>query len=708
MRFYLIMSVKQQPKIRNKKKVKQKIIPYKTILFLSVFLANNAAFADVIAKGALLQRGPGIWGKNYDSYIEAKEALYNFEPQAIPYPIGHQSSSSSYTQYFDVLVAYQFAGMDDIGPGYYYSWAVSTVYSGKTIEEAISNTISETQNTCSTYPHRNIRIYSIELTSAYRIKTHDYTVKVGWSKCTENTIKYRDDRIDAKFYRHSITLKCPKGYAADKSTKNTCLGYSVQENPQEISCNDKEGNPCNPATGNKFQTFNDYSSASRNGITFKRNYLSQNNNPNQFTSNWQHSYRSVMNTVSSRLTPLKTARANKVGLQQSGYHPTADDACIEGWQEIKEKAFRGLLSFAQAEYADGDLCYVKQDGEIVATLTIHSSGKVDSGNPITTRLIHRIIKSDGSQYLFQQQGTEWKDQDHLEASLVSQDANWLLTDAKDNQELFDEQGRLIQMTNRQGQVTHLQHDLTVAEGGDDKSETLDKVTGPFGRSLTFSYQDSDGKLASVNTPDGLIQYSYDTAENLTEVTYPDGKTETYHYENTAFPHHLTGITDEKGNRFATWDYDDQGRAILSEHAGHTEKVTFVYNADSTTTVTGALGDTRTYHFDWIKGGLKVKKITGDKCTSCGNGDMKERSYDDNGFLSSYIDWNGNITTYTHDSTGLELTRTEASGTAEAQTIITEWHSDFRVPIKVTQGNKITEYSYDAQGRLLSTTIRNVQ
>jgi hypothetical protein len=28
----------------------------------------------------------------------------------------------------------------------------------------------------------------------------------------------------------------------------------------------------------------------------------------------------------------------------------------------------------------------------------------------------------------------------------------------------------------------------------------------------------------------------------------------YHYEDQRFPHHLTGLTDENGGRFATWAY----------------------------------------------------------------------------------------------------------------------------------------------------------
>jgi len=44
------------------------------------------------------------------------------------------------------------------------------------------------------------------------------------------------------------------------------------------------------------------------------------------------------------------------------------------------------------------------------------------------------------------------------------------------------------------------------------------------------------------------------------------------YENQDFPHHLTGITDENGDRYAVWSYDSDGRAISSEHAQTTSPV----------------------------------------------------------------------------------------------------------------------------------------
>jgi YD repeat-containing protein len=447
---------------------------------------------------------------------------------------------------------------------------------------------------------------------------------------------------------------------------------------------------------------------------FMRTYASQATTINPFAAGWKHNYSHIMDPVSDVIVHSNSV-TNTTGLKQSRTYYAAESACLNGWNDISTAAFRGQLALPSVavQYAGGSVCKLLQNGNIVATLSVHSvlpllPVSVQSTVLSTPPKFHSIVRGNGSQYLFQRQGTLWKDPNHPGATLVALGGNWLFTDSDRTQERYDDQGRLTQITNRQGQVTFLYHDLTSTEGGDDNGKTLDKVTGPFGRSLAFSYQTADGKLASVSTPDGPIRFNYDALGNLVQVTYPDNTTESYHYEKSAFPHHLTGITDEKDIRFATWDYDDQGRAILSEHAGHTDKVTFVYNSDGTTTVADALGAMRTYHFQWAQGGLKVKKITGDRCSTCGNGDMKERSYDANGYLSGYTDWNGIKTTYTRDATGLELNRTEATGTPDARTITTAWHTDFRRPLKITEEGRITEFSYDAQGRLLSQTIRGAK
>lgn len=132
---------------------------------------------------------------------------------------------------------------------------------------------------------------------------------------------------------------------------------------------------------------------------------------------------------------------------------------------------------------------------------------------------------------------------------------------------------------------------------------------------------------------------------------------------------------------------------------------FAYNADGTTTVTDAAGAERTYHFAVIQGDLKVTQIDGDRCTTCANGGIQAYTYDSNGFVASQTDWNGQVTTFTRDAQGRELSRIEAAGTPEARTVTTTWDTTLNKPLVVTEPERITAYTYDANGRLLTRQQR---
>lgn len=267
-------------------------------------------------------------------------------------------------------------------------------------------------------------------------------------------------------------------------------------------------------------------------------------------------------------------------------------------------------------------------------------------------------------------------------------------------------GILMSITDPNGLVTTITSDLAVAEGGDIFVGTPDKVTGPFGRELQIKYDPVTRDLITVVDPAGNeIHYSQDTNNRLISVSYPDetpldpndNPTRIYHYEDTNFPNHLTGITDETGNRFSTYAYDTEGRAILSEHAGGAERITVTYNADGTSTVTSATGDTQTYDFITRRGTIHAANIS-DPCPTCGP--YQSATYDANGFQLSRTDFNGNVTTYIRNGRHLETSRTEAVGTAEERTITTEWHPTFRLPTKITEPGQETTFTYDTQGRLL--------
>jgi YD repeat-containing protein len=165
------------------------------------------------------------------------------------------------------------------------------------------------------------------------------------------------------------------------------------------------------------------------------------------------------------------------------------------------------------------------------------------------------------------------------------DGTYTLTRPDDIKETYDSYGRLLAVTDLNGNTQTLFY-----EDGQ-----LISVTDPFGRTLSFDYNGA-GQLEHLSDSSRhTIQYQYDTENNLIGVIYPDGSSKTYHYEDTDI-HNLTGITNEKGIRYATYAYDSQDRATLSTHADDADRTTVSYGYH-TSTVSDGEGNSTT--IDWL-------------------------------------------------------------------------------------------------------------
>lgn len=260
-------------------------------------------------------------------------------------------------------------------------------------------------------------------------------------------------------------------------------------------------------------------------------------------------------------------------------------------------------------------------------------------------------------------------------------------------ELYSNTGRLLSVTNPSGLSQVYQY---------DSNGRLTAVTDPFGRTLTLAYDGSNRIATLTNPAGGVYTYSYDANGNLASVKYPDGSTIQYFYEDSAFPHALTGIVDQDGERYATWSYDEQGRAASGQNASGANAASLTYYSDGSTDVTEATGLVRHLTFASLN---FVQKLTGASapCTDCGDL-SRSLTYDTNGFLSSATDFDGNVTKYVNDASGLETSRTEAAGTQDERTITTQWDTTLRKPTLITEPGKTTAYTYDSAGRMLTKTV----
>lgn len=322
--------------------------------------------------------------------------------------------------------------------------------------------------------------------------------------------------------------------------------------------------------------------------------------------------------------------------------------------------------------------------------------------------LFKLVRTDGKVLSFNGLGgNSWGSDSDIKGTLVSFDdgsgniTGWRYTTLDDQVEDYDTQGRLTKISNRAGLAHIYSYDVSSIT-----------ITDDFGRSLVLS-QNVSGVITGFTDPDGnQYTYNYDNNGNLASVSYPNGGgTRTYHYEDSSFPNGLTGITDENGGRFATWSYDSVGRAINSEHNDGAENITIDYtyldnSTDPRSTVTNALGKQTTYHFITLNGVRKVTQVEGHASSNCVAAN-KAYTYFTDGTVQSKTDWEGNTTVYTRDVKGRELDRTEASGTPEQRVIRTEWHTTFNLPIKITEPEKETVFSYDGNGNELTRVVTDL-
>ncbi len=357
----------------------------------------------------------------------------------------------------------------------------------------------------------------------------------------------------------------------------------------------------------------------------------------------------------------------------------------------------------------------------------HYDGKLIK-NSASNPTIIRISRPNGVEAVFKGSGSTWTPaywttvgvpqysipRTDVSWTLAVVGTNWKFTDENDTVETYDTNGRLVSIRERDG------YEITLAYDAAGKNTSL---TDSFGRQLTFTYYAS-GRLETVTTPDGKVHrytYLYKDAPGiddpnqvggnwvLEKVIYPDNTpgddtdnpSVRYHYESTVFPKLLTGVTDERGVRYATWAYDANGRATLSKHAGDVDQSTVAYDdVAKTRTVTNPLAKQAVYHLELFQGTLRLKRLEGKPSPNCPAADTFY-AYNTNGFLSSTTDGEGRITQYVRDSRGLATQITEAASTPLARVTSQTWHATFRLPTQIAAPRRTIDLTYDASGRLLT-------
>ncbi|WP_177176971.1 RHS repeat-associated core domain-containing protein [Faunimonas pinastri] len=318
-----------------------------------------------------------------------------------------------------------------------------------------------------------------------------------------------------------------------------------------------------------------------------------------------------------------------------------------------------------------------------------------------------VARPDGALLQFVKSNGVWNANDRDVVGTLATDGSttWTYTDNNDISYTYAfSTGKLNSISWKSGYTQTLNY---------DPDGQLTSVSDTFGRSLLFAF--ADGVVQSITDPDGnVIAYHYDVgpisghSDRLSSVVFPGANAPavSYKYENATYPYALTGVVDENGKQFASWNYTDTSLAERSENAGGVNSTTFSYSLNSSGTgtvlVTNPLGKQSTYHIGYVGNVGKVTSIT-TAATAHTPATTESFTYDTNGFVASHTDRDGHVTRYTNNSRGQTTAETDGYGTAAARTINTTWDANLHVPTEVTEPGLTRTFQYDASGRLTQRT-----
>ncbi|MDE2422388.1 MAG: RHS repeat protein [Gammaproteobacteria bacterium] len=477
-------------------------------------------------------------------------------------------------------------------------------------------------------------------------------------------------------------FSCPAGTTQLSFQNPTPTRYpfmcQLPPEPKRCNCNVKNnplpngvGNPIDYVAGNKNQTERDWS-ASLGVLSVSRTYYSLPENPNivgfnRFPAgstgipatnagNWEFNFNQRIYVQFSQLSGGNLSQSNNGSAAPLFTIPSSPD---HSWQG-NPNAFYPVIK-------------IKRAGDNTQTGYFDHTTTDTNGN--LTKITFTLDQSGTGITVDALPDGTWSYQNSISGITETYNAN----------------GQMTQWRKRNGQFINYAY----TNATDVNPST---ITDNFGQTLQLTL-DSSGRVTQITLPTGKsITYSYTSTGQIANVLRPGFGVKTYVYDSTT-PNLLTGIIDEKGNRFATFTYDQNGLAISTEHAGGTNKYTVNYSTVGQRLVTDPRGGITTYGYQ-LEQGYNVASASTDNTTNA----TTSLSFDSRGNVTSSSK-NGQTTTYTYDPVlNLETSRTEAVGTPQQRTITTQYNPVLPLPVLITEQGKTTAYTYDGNGNVLTKTI----
>lgn len=496
--------------------------------------------------------------------------------------------------------------------------------------------------------------------------------------------------------------------------------YGFVDEPSVIdSC---AGNPIDFLSGNKYQEFNDINIR---GMLFTRYYnLKSIAGGLSLGVNWRHSFDVQLDGIKPQEESTQFYTKVPTSIPFSGAPYLRDwQACENGWDSIRYTYKGGIYKSLNASMNNNStICEVGNADHTVAHFSVSPLSGFRVGNAPTDDIqkYKTITRPNGNQFVFERQD----DGQYVEKtgkSVLLQKSNdaWVFTDVDSTIDIF-EGGLLATRVYPNGRV------LSIGRDGFGRV-----VSAKENEIEVFSFfYNANNLISNVISGSYSVKYEYDTNFNLIKVTHNEEPSSVYHYENINFPHALTGITDGKNIRFSSWEYDSQGRAVASEHAGgeNRTEINYSYLNDSSNPrvqVTNSLDKKTTYYLESIGATKKIVSVSGHASENC-EAASQYKTYFLTGAVETETDWEGNVTYYERDDfqritlekrgyvwkdgvprmgivdnvQSLLTPATENIGLVEIKTC---WHKTISKPERIIQDHATTIFEYE-NNKLLSKKI----
>ena len=267
---------------------------------------------------------------------------------------------------------------------------------------------------------------------------------------------------------------------------------------------------------------------------------------------------------------------------------------------------------------------------------------------------------------------------------------------------YTAEGLLATVSDNVGRTFTMTYEAAPAAPNPTNWRVITRISGPGGIQIDYLYQRTTTTVTPFTQDLSSAMLISVTVSNPSAGT--PAETTTYQYENTNDISLLTGITDSRSVRYATFAYDSLKRVTSSVHVGGADGYSFVYdNINNTTTTTNSLGKSETIQFTNVAGRPRSTSSNGIASTSC-PASSKFVTYDVNGRITQTTDEEGRVTSYVLDGRGQPTTVTRGFGTPAAVAVNYTYHPTLHLPTQMVEPGKTTNYSWDTSNRLSQLSL----